>query len=157
MTDGRRELCYKVEVANLTWRMTVWAGLECICEGLVVGEYMEVTSLHEIAEMLDSQIHYQHVSCCIVSPKVVASNVIGCQHPRMCCCKTAPTAVSDASVMRRVGASRWGYDRRVALAKASFAAWNAASAVSVQMTVCLAESRRSCNGCMRLAQWGRNR
>ena len=73
----------------------------------------------------------------------------------MNCCKTAPTAVSDASVMRDVGASRWGYDRRVTCARASFVALKAVIALSVQTSICvfgLAESRRSCNGCMSLAQ-----
>ena len=33
---------------------------------------------------------------------------IGCQSPSMCCWRTAPTAVSEASVMRQVGASGLG-------------------------------------------------
>ena len=77
----------------------------------------------------------------------------------MYCCKATPTAVSDASVMREVGVSRWGYDRRVAFNRASFVALKAASAVSVHTSVCvfgLEDLRRSCNGCMSLAQWGRN-
>ena len=53
----------------------------------------------------------------------------------MYCCKTAPTAVSDASVMRQVGASESGYDRREALARASFVALKAARAESVQVTL----------------------
>ena len=51
------------------------------------------------------------------------------------CCKTASTAVSDASVMRQVGASESGYDRREALVRASFMAMKAARAESVQVTV----------------------
>ena len=44
----------------------------------------------------------------------------------MCCCNTAPTAVSEASVIRHVGASR------VAFARASLVALKAARVSSVQ-------------------------
>ena len=50
-------------------------------------------------------------------------------------CETAPTAVSDASVMRQVGASESGYDRKEALARASFVPMKAARAESIQVTV----------------------
>ena len=53
----------------------------------------------------------------------------------MYCCKTAFTAVSDASIMRQVGTSKSGYDRREALQKASFVVIKAARVESVQMTV----------------------
>ena len=33
---------------------------------------------------------------------------MGCQAPLMCCWRTAPTAVSEASVIRQVGASGLG-------------------------------------------------
>ena len=55
-------------------------------------------------------------------------NEIECQTPLMCCCKTAHTAVSDASVMRQVGTSESGYDRREALVRASFVEMKAARA-----------------------------
>ena len=53
----------------------------------------------------------------------------------MCCHKTAPTAVPDASVMRQVGASESGYDRREALVRSSFVAMKEARAESVQVRV----------------------
>jgi len=57
---------------------------------------------------------------------------IGCQAPLLCCWRTAPTAVSDASVIRQVGASGVGYERSEALARASFVALKEARAASFQ-------------------------
>ncbi len=77
----------------------------------------------------------------------------------MCCWSTAPTALSDASVMRQVGASGWGYERRVALASASFVASKADRAESVQVRDCVfgcEEARSTCRGCVSEAQWGMN-
>ena len=53
--------------------------------------------------------------------------------PAMCCWRTAPTALSDASVTMQVGAVGTGWLRRVALASASFISVNAAVAFSVQI------------------------
>ena len=60
---------------------------------------------------------------------------MGCHVSSLYCCKTAPTAVSDASVMRQVGASAVGYERRVALANASFVSLKAVRAASLQVSV----------------------
>ena len=62
-------------------------------------------------------------------------NEIGCQLSLMYCCKTGPTAVLDASVMRQVGSSETGYGRREPLARASFVAMKAARTESVQVRV----------------------
>ena len=52
------------------------------------------------------------------------------------CCRTAPIAVSEASVMRWLGASVLGYKRRgEALASASLVALKEAWASSVQVRV----------------------
>ena len=50
---------------------------------------------------------------------------IGVQTPaiKLCCCKTAPTAVSDASVLMRVSAVGDGCAKHVAAAKASLLCW----------------------------------
>ena len=42
---------------------------------------------------------------------------MGRQAPLRCCWRTAPTAVSEASVIRQVGASGVGYERRKASAR----------------------------------------
>ena len=44
---------------------------------------------------------------------------MGHQAPSMCCCNTAPTAVSEASVVMVVSASGLGWWSRVALASIS--------------------------------------
>ena len=88
-------------------------------------------------------------------------NEMGCHVPCICCCSTAPTAISDASVIRQVGASGMGWERREALARASFVVLKEAMAVSVQVRfwdlALPAEERREWSGCMRSAQCGRNR
>ena len=61
---------------------------------------------------------------------------MGCHAPLMCCCNTAPTAVSEASVIRHVGASSLGYERRVAFARVSLVALKAARVSSVQGLGC---------------------
>ena len=60
---------------------------------------------------------------------------MGCPVPLTYCCKTAPTAVSDASVIKCVGASALGKERRGAFAKASFVALKAARAVTLAFQV----------------------
>ena len=73
----------------------------------------------------------------------------------MYCWRTAPTAESDASVMRHVGASGLGYERSEALASASFVALKAAKALSFQVSVWdlgFDEVRSEWRGCIRLAQ-----
>ena len=59
-------------------------------------------------------------------------NEIGCQVLLTCCWRTAPTAVSEASVMRQEGTSGVGYERSEALARASFVALKEARAASFQ-------------------------
>ena len=78
---------------------------------------------------------------------------MGCHVPSTSCCSTAPTADSDASVMRQVSASSLGYESRVALARASFVALNDATAVSFQTMVWVLLTRSACRGCMSSAQW----
>ena len=61
----------------------------------------------------------------------------------MFCCRTAPTAVSKASVINHVGASDWGDDSIDALASSSFVELKAVSAASVPGTwVCLLRGER---------------
>lgn len=70
----------------------------------------------------------------------------------VCCCRTAPTAVSEASVIRQVGASGVGYAKREALANASLVALKEAVASSVQVSDWDLPLRSEWRGCMRLAQ-----
>ena len=85
---------------------------------------------------------------------------MGRQAPLRCCWRTAPTAVSEASVIRQVGALGVGYERREASARAFLVARKEATAASVQVRVwdlALPEERRECRGCMRSAPCGRKR
>ena len=68
------------------------------------------------------------------------------------CCSTAPIAVSEASVMRHVGASSLGYERREALARASLVSLKAVKALSFQVSVWDFGFRRAWRGCIRSAQ-----
>ena len=75
----------------------------------------------------------------------------------MYCCKTAQTAMSEASVMIFMGASGFGCERSVAVASASLMATNAVRASSFNCTVfvlSLDETRRSFRGCSMSAQPG---
>ena len=60
---------------------------------------------------------------------------MGCYVSSLYCCKTAPTAVSDASVMRQVGPLAVEYEKRVALANASFVSLKTVKAASLQVSV----------------------
>ena len=79
-------------------------------------------------------------------------NKIGCQVPLMHCCKTAPATVSEASVIKQVGALAAGYESSEAFVKASFVAVNETIASSVQLIDFDLPLKRECRGCMRLAQ-----
>ena len=54
----------------------------------------------------------------------------------MYCWSTAPTAVSEASVMRQVGAFGLGWLRSVALARASFVLLKADEGVGLVLGMC---------------------
>ena len=56
----------------------------------------------------------------------------------MSCCKTAPTALLEASVMILVGASGVGYERREVFAMASLMSLKAFRVSSSQFNGCLA-------------------
>ena len=58
---------------------------------------------------------------------------IGLQTPAMCCCKTAPTAVSESSVLMRVSAVDDGCAKNVAAAKASLLCWKCSHADSSRL------------------------
>ncbi len=76
------------------------------------------------------------------------------------CCSTAPTAVSEASVMMQVGAPSSGCTNRVALAIASLTLAKASVAASLQgrVLVCLLVPTKSAfSGCGRAAQCGMKR
>jgi len=45
--------------------------------------------------LLENSLRWNHLS---------EKNEMGCQAPLMCCWRTAPTAVSEASVIKQVGA-----------------------------------------------------
>ena len=57
---------------------------------------------------------------------------IGHHSQSICCCRTAPTPMSVASTTTLVGASSFGYVRRVAVATGSLMAMKAVIADSVQ-------------------------
>lgn len=56
----------------------------------------------------------------------------GCHLPSICCFRTAPTALSDASDMIHIGANGFGCDRSVVVARASLISTKAVVAVSFQ-------------------------
>ena len=66
----------------------------------------------------------------------------------MHCCKTAPTTVSEAIVIKQVGALVAGYESCEAFVKASFVAIIASSVKVIDFDLPM---RRECTGCMRLA------
>ena len=57
---------------------------------------------------------------------------MGCQWPSISCCKTAPTATSEASVIIDVGAPGMGWIKSEASARVSLIWLKAAAASSVQ-------------------------
>ena len=59
----------------------------------------------------------------------------GVHCPLINCCRTAPTAISEASVLMLVGAFATGWFNRVAFDRAVFAAWKASDALVVQVNV----------------------
>ena len=76
----------------------------------MVCEDMKVTSFQEVSEMFDSEVDSEQFPMYLVSAGFILleKKEIGCHAPLMCCCNTAPTAVSEASVVRHVGASGLG-------------------------------------------------
>ena len=75
---------------------------------------------------------------------------MGEQFPLMYCCSTAPTAMSDASVIRQVGASGTGWTRSDASASVYLISEKAVTAVSDQFRV-----SEGCGLCLRrlLRDW----
>ena len=71
--------------------------------------------------------------------RALEKNARGYHWLAICCCRTAPTAVSEASVMMQVGAPSSGCTSRVAIATASLTLVRASVAASFQgrVLVCL--------------------
>ena len=98
-----------IEVTGLTGRIAIRSSIERNGKRFVVSEYVKLATFKEMLIMLDSNntgssslsnVLYR-VSAGVV---FLEKNEMGCHVPLMCS-RTAPTAVSEASVMRQVGAS----------------------------------------------------
>ena len=90
--------------------MAVSASVESVPKRLVICEDVEVSPFQE---MVDCQVNCKQFSVEVLYLVSAGCNFLekyesGCHAPSMYCCSTAPTATSDASVIRQVGASALG-------------------------------------------------
>jgi len=51
------KLSDEVEMANLSWRVTVWLGIESINEGLMICTDKKLTALNKMSEVASGEIH----------------------------------------------------------------------------------------------------
>ena len=62
MSQVGGELGNKIKLADLSGRVMVSTGVQCECEGFVVGLNVELTSFHKMPEMLNGHVHCQELS-----------------------------------------------------------------------------------------------
>ncbi len=125
----------------------------------MVSQHVKIPVFQKVSEVLDGQVDSQQLAivravACLSWHQSSRKNC-----PLMCCCKTAPTAASEASVMTLVGALGIGWTSSVALARACLTLSKDAVVSSVHggesdgRFVCL---RRECSGCKIAAPPGMN-
>ncbi len=124
----------------LAWRMFFWKCTESIYEGLYGPLRYEISCLPRNIRNISQRdkqprVLYWRYNILFQQAGVISKYAMGCQHPSRNCCRSAPMAVSEASVMIEVGPSGAGWVKRVTSAKAALAALKAERASSVHVTV----------------------
>lgn len=103
----------------------------------MISKYTELTAFDEVSKVFDGKVYSQELP---VKGAILClwwsefpGEAMGDQPSLMYCCKTAPTAQSEASAIMQVGACGLGCTSRVASARASLIVLKAVMASSPQL------------------------